>query len=153
MYEICATDMEFEQCKPHKERIRLVVPYTVIHYIISGSGTINGQKVTKGSAFVSSMNSYMDYYPDRKDPWSYIYIRLSGEGIEKHLVMWGLRTVQVLFLLPNILNLKIFFHFLGQSVHWKIVTAEKLLLMHFLCCIRKHTMNQIMSECRNVMCS
>ena len=83
MYEICATDMEFEQCKPHKERIRLVVPYAVIHYIISGSGTINGQKVTKGSAFVSSMNSYMDYYPDRKDPWSYIYIRLYGEGLKK----------------------------------------------------------------------
>lgn len=83
MYEICATHMEFEQCRPDKERIRLVVPYTVIHYIISGTGTINGQKITKGSAFVSSMNSYMDYYPDKEDPWSYIYIRLCGEGIKK----------------------------------------------------------------------
>lgn len=83
MYEIYATDMEFEQCDPDKKRIRLVVPYTVIHYIISGSGTINGQKITKGSAFVSSINSYMDYYPDKEDPWSYIYIRLWGEGIKK----------------------------------------------------------------------
>ena len=83
MYEIYATDMEFEQCSPDKKRIRLVVPYAVIHYIISGSGTINGQKVTKGSAFVSSMYSYLDYYPDRNDPWSYIYIRLYGEGLKK----------------------------------------------------------------------
>lgn len=83
MYDIYASNMEFEQCRPDKERIRLIVPYTVIHYIVSGSGTINGQKITKGAAFVSYKNSYMDYYPDKEDPWSYIYIRLWGEGIKK----------------------------------------------------------------------
>ena len=83
MYEIYATDMEFEQCSPHKERIRVVVPYTVIHYVFSGSGTVNGQTVTEGSAFVSSVNSYVDYYPDKSDPWSYMYVRLYGEGVKK----------------------------------------------------------------------
>ena len=83
MYEIYATDMEFEQCTPHKERIRVAVPYTVIHYVLSGSGSVNGRKVTGGHAFATSVNSYIDYYPDPADPWSYIYIRLYGEGIKK----------------------------------------------------------------------
>ena len=83
MYDIFASDMEFEQCSADKKQIRVVVPYAVIHYILSGSGTINGQKIAKGAAIVSSMNSYMDYYPDKEDPWSYIYIRLYGEGIKK----------------------------------------------------------------------
>jgi len=92
MYEIYATDMEFEQCKSDKERLRLVVPYTVIHYIISGRGTFNGQKITKGTAIVSSTNSYMDYYPDKEDPWSYIYVRLWGEGIKKVFDEVGFET-------------------------------------------------------------
>ena len=83
MYEIYGKDMEFEQCLPNKGRIKIVVPYTVIHYIISGSGTINGQKIGKGTAFASTMNSFMDYYPDPDDPWSYIFIRLYGDGTKK----------------------------------------------------------------------
>ncbi len=83
MYEIYATDMEFEQCAANKERIKIMVPYTVIHYVLSGSGTINGQKIGEGFAFASSMNSFMDYYPDADDPWSYIYIRLYGDGVKK----------------------------------------------------------------------
>lgn len=44
MYDIYATDMEFEQCSPYKEQIKLIVPYAVIHYIFSGCGYINGKR-------------------------------------------------------------------------------------------------------------
>lgn len=83
MYDIYAIDMEFEQCAPDKERLKTIVPFAVIHYVISGCGTVNGKKVTAGSAIVSSINSYMDYYPDENNPWSYIYVRLYGDGIKK----------------------------------------------------------------------
>ena len=82
MQEIYATIMEFEQCPPDKEHYRLIVPHTVIHYVLSGSGTVNGQRITAGSAFVATKNSFMDYYPDESDPWSYIYIHLYGEERE-----------------------------------------------------------------------
>lgn len=83
MYDIYAIDMEFEQCAPDKEQLKTIAPFAVIHYVLSGCGTINGKKVTAGSAFVSSINSYMDYYPDKNNPWSYIYVRLCGDGLKK----------------------------------------------------------------------
>ena len=135
MYEIHAIDMEFEQCKPDKERIKLVVPYTVIHYIISGSGTINGQKITRGSAFVASMNSYMDYYPDKEEPWSYIYIRLCGDGIKKafHEVGFEEGTHVITFTkYPELQNLISLHRAIGatESQDGSKIIANALFLLH-----------------------
>lgn len=83
MYDIYAMDMEFEQCAAEKEHISLIVPRAVMHYVVAGHGYINGQRISAGAAFVASANSYMDYYPDKEDPWSYIYIRLWGKDVQK----------------------------------------------------------------------
>ena len=83
MYDIYATDMAFEQCAPDKEKVDSIIPYAVIHFVISGEGYINGKRITKNTAVLSFKNNRMHYYPSPSDPWSYIYIRIKGEEIKK----------------------------------------------------------------------
>lgn len=83
MYDIYVTDMEFERCDKDKEQISLIVPYTVIHFVLAGEGTINGQKVSENTVFISYKDTHMDYYPSRTNPWSYVYVRLLGRDIKK----------------------------------------------------------------------
>jgi AraC-like DNA-binding protein len=83
MYNIYTTDMAFEQCAPDKTKIDCIIPYSVLHFVLSGEGYINGQKVTTGTVFISFENNRMNYYPSKNDPWSYIYVRLMGDEIKK----------------------------------------------------------------------
>ena len=83
MYNIYTTDMAFEQCAPDKNKIDCIIPYAVLHFVLSGEGYINGQKVTTGTVFISFENNRMNYYPSKNDPWSYIYVRLMGDEIKK----------------------------------------------------------------------
>ena len=83
MYNIYTTDMVFEQCAPDKPQIDSIIPYAVLHFVLSGEGYINGQKVTTGTVFISFENNRMNYYPSKSDPWSYIYVRLMGDEIKK----------------------------------------------------------------------
>ena len=82
MYEIHVMDMEFERCSEEKEKLNLIVPYTVLHFIISGEGFINGNRVSENTVFINYRESYMNYYPSKDNPWSYIYIRLLGDDME-----------------------------------------------------------------------
>ncbi len=83
MYDIYATDFAFEQCSKDKREINMLMPYAVIHFVLSGEGYINNKKITNNTAFISSKENHMHYYPSRKDPWSYIYVRINGEDVEK----------------------------------------------------------------------
>ena len=91
MYDIYVTDMEFERCEKDKEQISLIVPYTVIHFVLSGEGTINGQKVSENTVFISYKDTHMDYYPSRTNPWSYVYVRLLGRDIKKAFLDYDLK--------------------------------------------------------------
>ena len=92
MYDIYAYDMTYEQCTPDKERINAVMPYTVFHFVLSGEGYINNKQVGENTVFISRENRKMDYYPSESDPWSYIYVRLRGDGIQKAFLDLGLDT-------------------------------------------------------------
>lgn len=83
MYEIHTMDMEFERCTENKEHINLIIPYTVIHFVLSGEGFINGNKISENTVFISYKETSMNYYPSRSNPWSYIYVRLLGQDIKK----------------------------------------------------------------------
>jgi len=83
MYKIHAIDMEFERCAEDKEHINLIVPYTVIHFVLSGEGFINGNKISENTVFIAYKDSPMDYYPSKYDPWSYIYVRFLGQDIKR----------------------------------------------------------------------
>ncbi len=98
MYEISTMDMEFEQCAEDKEPISLIVPYTVLHFVLSGEGFINGNKISKDTVFISYKDSYMNYYPSKDDPWSYVYVRFLGQDIKK--VFWDYDFQHGLTILP-----------------------------------------------------
>ena len=59
----------------------------LIHYIISGEGTLykNGQvyHVHAGEAFLIRKGETAHYIADEKNPWNYIWIRFSGELSDK----------------------------------------------------------------------
>ena len=83
MYDIYAYDMTYEQCTADKEKINTVVPYAVFHFVLSGEGYINNKQVGADTVFIAYENSKMNYYPSTSDPWSYIYVRLRGDGVQK----------------------------------------------------------------------
>lgn len=90
--------MAFEQCSPEKKEIDVVFPYSVIHFVLSGEGVINGQRITENMAFISFENNRLNYYPSRTDPWSYIYLRLRGDDVkrafEEHHFSLGVTVVK-----------------------------------------------------------
>ena len=96
MYEIYAYDMEFEECDRNKEHINVIIPYAVVHYIISGRGYVNGEMLTAGKAFFAQKNTHIEYYPDKENPWSYVYLRLKGEDAAKAFSDIGLDKIGVL---------------------------------------------------------
>ena len=108
MYDIYATDFVFERCAFDKKRINMLMPYAVIHFVLSGEGFINGRKIGKNTAFISFENNRMDYYPSREDPWSYIYLRLGGREVSKAFGDCGFEfglTVKSFDFSPDLLNL------------------------------------------------
>ncbi len=83
MYEIHTMDMDFERCSPDKEHINLITPHTVLHFVLSGEGYINGNKISENTVFISYKETPMNYYPSEDNPWTYIYTVLLGEDIKK----------------------------------------------------------------------
>ena len=67
-----------ERCSPDKKKIRIICPSTWIHYVIDGEGYFNGQKLSRGEAFITYKNDFCEYYPDENHPWTYIWFRFEG---------------------------------------------------------------------------
>lgn len=53
---------------------------TIIHYCIKGTGYYNGTKVTSGQGFLIYPGDEEEYHPDKDDPWSFIWIILTGNN-------------------------------------------------------------------------
>lgn len=81
--------MSFEQCAPDKQKIDVIIPHAVLHFVLSGEGYINGKKITKNTVFISFEESRMNYYPSPANPWSYIYVRLDGADVKKAFLDHG----------------------------------------------------------------
>ena len=83
MYEIHTMDMEFERCAKNKEHINAIIPYTVFHFVLSGEGIVNGNRISENTVFISYNETPMNYYPSENNPWSYVYVRLLGKDLKK----------------------------------------------------------------------
>lgn len=70
---------ELEKCPLDKKPVTLIHSKTAIHYIISGKGYLDGQKLCAGQGFVCLRNQHYNYYPDKDDPWTYFWIRITGD--------------------------------------------------------------------------
>ena len=79
-----------EHCSAGKNEIEVVCPDIWIHYVVDGAGYYNGERLTEGYGFIVYKDDFASYRPDRSDPWTYIWIRLSGEDSEGLLKKSGL---------------------------------------------------------------
>ena len=46
----------------------------IIHYVLSGKGLFNGNKVEKGQGFLIVPGMHEEYYSDKNDPWAFVWI-------------------------------------------------------------------------------
>ena len=46
----------------------------IIHYVLSGEGTFNGNKVEKGEGFLIVPGMHEEYYSDENNPWAFVWI-------------------------------------------------------------------------------
>lgn len=76
------THGKLEHCSADKERIRIICPGIWIHYVTDGKGYYNGNELYAGQAFIVYKNDCCEYYPDKNDPWTYIWMRFEGEDSE-----------------------------------------------------------------------
>lgn len=76
-------DFGQQQCEPLYTFGYNNIRTYLIHYIISGEGTLHKEdatyKVHAGDAFLIRKGETAHYVADSKDPWNYIWIRFSGE--------------------------------------------------------------------------
>ena len=60
-----------------------------LHYIISGSGTLNtaGKTYTlkAGDVFVLKPNQIFTYYANKENPWTYIFFQFNGSLADQYL--------------------------------------------------------------------
>ena len=78
-----------EHCAPDKKKLQVICPSIWIHFVISGRGYFNNQLIKAGQAFIVYKNDFCEYYPDKSDPWTYIWMRLEGDDSENLLRRCG----------------------------------------------------------------
>ena len=80
----------FEDCKPDKSVVRLIYAVNTIHYVVKGHGYFNGVRLGPGEAFWTRKNRFVEYYPDRNDPWTYYWVHFNEDGFDAFLSDCGL---------------------------------------------------------------
>lgn len=58
---------------------------TIIHFVLSGEGFMNGKKVCEGQGFYLERNKIHEYNSSKNKPWSYFWIILNGCGADTFL--------------------------------------------------------------------
>lgn len=84
-----------EHCNPRKKIEDSVRPCYSLHFVMFGRGVLidpNGReyKIGKSEVFLMYENEMYKYYPDTKDPWSYLWVNFTGENIDKLFSVCGL---------------------------------------------------------------
>lgn len=85
MQNIYIVSGEYEQTTYDKTKYNLFYGMYAIHYIISGHGYFNGKRLGKGQGFMCSKGTFCSYYPDKEDPWTYIWIRVEGSDVKQYI--------------------------------------------------------------------
>lgn len=77
----------YQKCEPLYSRGMKKVDYYIIHFVVSGTGTLvlEGKfyKIQKNQAFVIPPNTRYYYQADKDDPWEYIWINFEGAQAEQ----------------------------------------------------------------------
>ncbi|MBR4099652.1 MAG: AraC family transcriptional regulator [Clostridia bacterium] len=70
--------------------------YYTWHFVLSGSGTLEIEDkkyaVTEGQMFYIPPDTKMRYYPDKENPWEYVWFTFKGERINEYSSLVGMTT-------------------------------------------------------------
>ncbi len=92
------TEGMIEECDSNKAPIKMIMHIRcAVHYIVDGEGWFNGKKIGKGQGFTTIKNDLVNYYPDKDNPWTYVWFRLEGEDTEDMLVKSGIPSKSSVF--------------------------------------------------------
>lgn len=76
-----------EKCKPSHSYGPRICPYTIIHYVISGCGTLDCEgrhyTVSEGQFFIIFSGEKAKYKADSTNPWNYLWVSFDGKYMNK----------------------------------------------------------------------
>ncbi len=77
----------YENCSPSKRPVVWVRPNYSWHFVLFGRGTVvteDGRmyKIGRGESFLLYQGERCNHYPDAQDPWTYIWVELTGDNLE-----------------------------------------------------------------------
>lgn len=83
-----------EFCNPNKMPTNCARPSYALHFVLFGRGIlIDGDgrqyEINKNSAFLLYENENYNYFPDKRDPWSYIWVEFRGTELDALLSLCG----------------------------------------------------------------
>ena len=86
-YKLRIGKVGYEHCPPSKGPVSRVRPNNAWHFVLFGRGTVvtaDGKmyKINRGESFLLYQGEYYSYYPDPQDPWTYIWVELTGDNLE-----------------------------------------------------------------------
>lgn len=86
-YKFSIGKVGYEHCSPSKRPVSWVPSYHAWHFVLFGRGTVitaEGKmyKIKRGESFLLYQDEYYNYYPDPQDPWTYIWVELTGDNME-----------------------------------------------------------------------
>ena len=59
----------YEKCDRLKKSVKLIYSHNCVHYVVSGQGFFNGERLCGGMGFVCRKGEAIEYYPDPSDPF------------------------------------------------------------------------------------
>lgn len=75
------------QCPPGHSFGPAIRPFYLLHYVLSGKGTLfadgKAYPVRAGEYFLILPDEITTYTADKNDPWEYLWLGFSGEGAER----------------------------------------------------------------------
>lgn len=76
----------YEECVPDKPAELVPIDYYVLHYCVSGHGTLvlnNTQyHIAAGDFFLLPPQTPNRYFPNKEDPWAYFWVGINGALVE-----------------------------------------------------------------------
>lgn len=98
----------------------------LIHYVIAGNGSFNGNAVRAGQGFLITPNMYEHYYPDPQTPWKFLWITSRDSAMEEIFEQYHADKTTNIFEYNFISHLQNLTQTIQQN-HNKIYTPTELL--------------------------
>lgn len=81
---------EIEKCTSNKKPVVCVTSTPALHVVLNGYGYVGKERIGRGQGFMCHREEFADYRPDPNAPWTYIWLRLSGEDSDGLFAECGL---------------------------------------------------------------